>query len=660
MFIFFCRKEDQEDNSRIRELEAQLQELRLTKERLENRVGQLEQMLTAECNSVHTLTESLSQEAAQRLRLEKQLITMKQSRRIDESGGKCEPPSSGSESSVVVASDKFVEMGKELKALREKEMASSSRLQKALEQMKDTENELRECKARNESLEQRNAGFDAEVETLKEQFETERKKNDAIVSEQRTVITSLTQKLEDSKALREENNELRSTASRLRKQIENASIGTADLNDSSSAIRINIRDLETKYNEQSKELDEIAGENQQLTQAVSRLEMAAERMRAERVRELSAKDGELEELKAQYQRRLRAAEEQLADLQDSNASLMTQNRILESRIRESANRTYSVASESGSYKRDLRKTLALYHDMQCLLAHEREKAPNHAVIRQLKCDLEDAEAARLSALKGRYSLESELTELRNQLEAALASKSAAEDKIMVLMKEKSCSASLIEEQNEQLQIAIKKYKAAVQQSNIDSITLRDQTEQIADMSKKIAKLTENLDSTRASLEYRELHSVEKHKLLLAEQRIRDIEAKLDVEMMQKTRVEALLAKANDDVENMRDQINEINVLREKDSEAGKKIRKELSVLHDQLQDSRKREAELLQRNKIKTEEVESVTATKVSLEAELKLCHKRIESLQTALNNEIDEPSSSDDGDDSCCLNDSVAGMSRL
>lgn len=60
---------------------------------------------------------------------------------------------------------------------------------------------------------------------------------------------------------------------------------------------------------------------------------------------------------------------------------------------------------------------------------------------------------------------------------------------------------------------------------------------MADMEKDKEKLREQLNDVSSALEYHQLHSVEKHKLLLAEQRIRDLEAKLELEISQKLRFE---------------------------------------------------------------------------------------------------------------------------
>lgn len=65
-----------------------------------------------------------------------------------------------------------------------------------------------------------------------------------------------------------------------------------------------------------------------------------------------------------------------------------------------------------------------------------------------------------------------------QLDEALAAKNAADDKALVLLKEKNSALALVEEHDEQLQALMKKYKAVVQQITIDSIKIADQYEQV--------------------------------------------------------------------------------------------------------------------------------------------------------------------------------------
>ena len=147
--------------------------------------------------------------------------------------------------------------------------------------------------------------------------------------------------------------------------------------------------------------------------SINRLNLNADRLRADVVRTTTAKDDELAELRAQHARRIQAYEEQLNDLTDANGGLQRQIRLFETRSRQFETQSqHSFESNTHNYRREYRKTLALLRDSRQLLAMERaksEKAP--ATVRRLRLQLEEAEAAKLSALRSKCSLESDVSEL---------------------------------------------------------------------------------------------------------------------------------------------------------------------------------------------------------------------------------------------------------
>ncbi len=66
-------------------------------------------------------------------------------------------------------------------------------------------------------------------------------------------------------------------------------------------------------------------------------------------------------------------------------------------------------------------------------------------------------------MKTKQGLEGDLQELRGQLDIAWAGKAAAEERCIQLLKEKNGLQSQLEDQEEELQQLLKKYKAQVQQ-----------------------------------------------------------------------------------------------------------------------------------------------------------------------------------------------------
>ncbi|KAM3725289.1 Unconventional myosin-XVIIIa [Dirofilaria immitis] len=654
-------RESREWEQKLDEKENKIQELRLAKNRLEARVVELEQMLAVERGNSQSMNDALEREVEHRLQTEKQVLVLQQ--RLHDSKEDSHMSSSCSSHSRLDQSvdAKTAELQKEVAALKESDSVQRLRAQKAVQQFKDVENELKDLRAKNDALEKKYKNFDVDLKAVRDNNEKERKERIKAEHERDEAINNNERRFTELQNLKAENGELRQSIAKLRKELEELSEVKDDSTESEfSSLHKTKHSLEMKCAEQEEELNELTDKMKQLEQTITRLEMAAERSRTERLRDLEAKDNEIDELRSQYQRRIRAFEEQVADLQDTNSSLVKQNRMLEGRARDIDNYSVSFEASSGHYKRDLRKALALLRDTQRVLARERENSLNQSVICQLQEQLMDAEAAKLSALRGRHSLESELGEVRVQLEAALTAKNSAEDRALVLFKEKSSALALVEEQDEQVRNLLKKYKAAVQQSAVDSIKIADQFEQMADMEKDKEKLREQLNDVSSALEYHQQHSVEKHKLLLAEQRIRDLEAKLELEISHKLRLEALMIKANDEVESLKDQIQELNNLREKDLNINRKTRKDMSILQEQLEDLRKREMDLVRKCKQAAVEREKMELEKQTLVKDLQCAEKRIDDLRKALSKDIsDREDVSDDEDLFSIQNGSLTGMSR-
>lgn len=108
------------------------------------------------------------------------------------------------------------------------------------------------------------------------------------------------------------------------------------------------------------QLDDVQGQNEILEQNVTRLNLNIERLRSDAQRASEAKDEELEESRTQFQRRLRAYEEQVSELNAANGTLQRQIRVLEQRGRQFETQSqYSFESSTNNYKREYKKTLAM-------------------------------------------------------------------------------------------------------------------------------------------------------------------------------------------------------------------------------------------------------------------------------------------------------------
>ncbi|VDM62609.1 unnamed protein product [Angiostrongylus costaricensis] len=108
--------------------------------------------------------------------------------------------------------------------------------------------------------------------------------------------------------------------------------------------------------------------------------MGTERLKSDLTHESTSKETELDEIRGHYQRRLRALEDQLDDLQSANSTLLKENRVLEARARQFDISRQSFEFSGGQYRRELRRVQALLADTQAVLAHERECAPSQLLL----------------------------------------------------------------------------------------------------------------------------------------------------------------------------------------------------------------------------------------------------------------------------------------
>ena len=77
--------------------------------------------------------------------------------------------------------------------------------------------------------------------------------------------------------------------------------------------------------------------------------------------------------------------------------------------------------------------------------------------------LEDVEFARLAAVKAKQNSDLEVTDLQQQLDDVMRNKSDLEDKLMKANRERSDVSQQLEDNEEELQEVMKKYKASVSQ-----------------------------------------------------------------------------------------------------------------------------------------------------------------------------------------------------
>lgn len=263
-------------------------------------------------------------------------------------------------------------------------------------------------------------------------------------------------------------------------------------------------EVERKCKEQEEELDEMAGQIQLFEQAKLRLEMTLETMRKEARREAQQRDDELEEVRGGNLKKIKALECQLEIEHEERTLLLREKHELERRLKtmeeqDHSNRNIEEALNM-KLKRDLRKYKALLKDAQAQLDRAKADSPSKVLIRQLRNQLEDAEAARKIAIKSRQSLEAELSDLQALLDEAVRGRNAAEEKATISYREKGELQTQIEENEEELAELIKKYSASVKQLNAEQTTISDYEIKISDLETEKCALKEQINELNSRLE----------------------------------------------------------------------------------------------------------------------------------------------------------------
>lgn len=289
----------------------------------------------------------------------------------------------------------------------------------------------------------------------------------------------------------------------LRREMEDLSFGGGTEEEIAQLKRSKL-DAEKMCKEQEEELDEMAGQIQLLEQAKLRLEMTLETMRKEARREAQQRDEEMEEVRGSSYKKIKALECQLETEHEERTLLLREKHELERRLQsvEEQDRVDRAAEDAlnQKLKRDLRKYKALLKDAQAQLERVKADSPGKVLIRQLRNQLEDAEAARTIAIKARQSAETELTDVQILLDEAIRTRNEAESKAQQSQRERSELQIQFEENEEEMAELMKKYTAVVKHLNNEQTVISENEIRISELEAERNSLKEQVEELNMRLE----------------------------------------------------------------------------------------------------------------------------------------------------------------
>ncbi|XP_034180421.2 uncharacterized protein LOC117604458 isoform X4 [Osmia lignaria lignaria] len=516
------------------------------------------------------------------------------------------------------------------------------RVQKLNGEMHDLRLLLEEQTARNNLLEKKQRKFDSETQNLMNDLRQEKAQRERLAREKEIAIAekfTIEQNLSDARLEIELKEERLRTLSQ---ELEELTFG-GKTEEEVAQLKKAKHELEKRSKDQEEELDDLAGQVQLLEQAKLRLEMSIEQQRKEMRKELQQRDEELEDVRGNSLKKVKALESQLENEHEERTILLREKHELERRlvaIEEQDRAERAVEAETmHRLKRDLKRTKALLRDAQTMLERSKGDSTGKAALRQLKNQLEDAECARAAAVKAKQALEQELNETQASLEEALRQRSEAEERANVASRERTELLSQLEENEEELAEVLKKYRAAVQQVSAEQAQLQEAQVQIAALEAEKSSLKDQLSELTQRLESVEqlgdptANSLATRRL---EFRAKELESKLELEQTTRARLETQIARLKENVEKLQTESALLRTKEQTAQDAARRLQRSLREAREEASSALAREQEATRARRELEKSLEAAEAeTKVARD-DLRLALQRIDDLQSAIQGELD------------------------
>uniref|UniRef100_A0A8D1EGQ8 Unconventional myosin-XVIIIa n=1 Tax=Sus scrofa TaxID=9823 RepID=A0A8D1EGQ8_PIG len=687
-------EEIQQLRSKLEKVEKERNELRLSSDRLETRISELTSELTDERNTGESASQLLDAETAERLRAEKEMkelqtqydalkkkmevmeMEVMEARliRAAEVNGEVDDEDTGGEWRLkyerAVREVDFtkkrlqqefedkLEVEQQNKRQLERRLgdlqADSDESQRALQQLKkkcqrltaelqDTKLHLEGQQVRNHELEKKQRRFDSELSQAHEEAQREKLQREKLQREKDTLLAeafSLKQQLEEK-----DMDIAGFTQKVVSLEAELQDISSQESKDEASLAKVKkqLRDLEAKVKDQEEELDEQAGTIQMLEQAKLRLEMEMERMRQTHSKEMESRDEEVEEARQSCQKKLKQMEVQLEEEYEDKQKVLREKRELESKLATLSDQVNQRDFESEKrLRKDLKRTKALLADAQIMLDHLKNNAPSKREIAQLKNQLEESEFTCAAAVKARKAMEVEIEDLHLQIDDIAKAKTALEEQLSRLQREKNEIQNRLEEDQEDMNELMKKHKAAVAQASRDLAQMNDLQAQLEEANKEKQELQEKLQALQSQVEFLEQSMVDKSLVSRQEAKIRELETRLEFERTQVKRLESLASRLKENMEKLTEERDQRTAAENREKEQNKRLQRQLRDTKEEMGELARKEAEASRKKHELEMDLESLEAANQSLQADLKLAFKRIGDLQAAIEDEMESDKNED------------------
>jgi len=517
-----------------------------------------------------------------------------------------------------------------------------NKYKKVQNEMDDTRILLEEQNEKNDLLERKFRKVDSELIEIQQEIHRE---------------ASVRNKLEkDMEALRQEKSRMNEELHTLRLEVETKSGKIRNLSNEIDDLQNNTvneeelkrvkrqkQDLEGRLKDQIEEMDELSGQVQTLETEKTKLEMTMNQLKKEHKHELEVKDEEIEDVRHAFGKKLKVVEQQLEEEHEDRIGFLREKHDMEGKIMNLQEMLERSAEDEGlvaKLKKDLKRTKALLKDAHHVVENSQSEGTTKVIVRQLKNQLEDAEYARSAAVKAKQSKDLELADVQQQLEDIKKDKRLIEDKCSKFKKEKADLTRQLEDNEEELQDVIAKYKASVSSVSADQMTIQNQAATIQELEfernklkDQYAELSKRLDQMGKEKEGENINTAQQQKLEL---KIKELETKLELEKTTKGRMETHISRQTDVIESLTSDLEELGAREKNGQEEQKKLAKNIREMREEMSTLQGKEADLAHKKSDLEKQLEVAETETSSVRNQLKVAEKRIVDLQAAIHGAID------------------------
>merc|ERR1712142_822681 len=508
-----------------------------------------------------------------------------------------------------------------------------NKYKKVQNEMDDTRILLEEQNEKNDLLERKFRKVDSELIEIQQEIHRE---------------ASVRNKLEkDMEALRLEKSRMNDELHTLRLEVEtkdgkirNLSNEVDDLQNNTvneeelKRVKRQKQDLDNRLKDQMEEIDELTGQVQILENEKTKLEMTMNQLKKEHKHELEVKEEEIEDVRHAFGKKLKVVEQQLEEEHEDRIGFLREKHEMEGKILNLTEMLERSAEDEGlvaKLKKDLKRTKALLKDAHHVVENSQTEGTSKVIIRQLKNQLEDAEYARSAAVKAKQSKDLELADIQQQLGEIRKDKRLIEEKCAKFKKEKADLTRQLEDNEEELQDVIAKYKASVSSVSADQMTIQNQAATIQELEfernklkDQYAELSKRLDQMGKEKEGENINTAQQQKLEL---KIKELETKLELEKTTKGRMETHITRQTDVIESLTTDLEELGAREKNGQEEQKKLAKNIREMREEMSTLQGKEADLAHKKSDLEKQLEVSEAETSSVRNQLKVAEKRIVDL---------------------------------